>query len=68
MLDVPSGDLAAVCAVADKSVNETLAFSRYFDLHGAAVAGCCCGAVLLAVRALGRKVDLLTHVVGVVGL
>jgi hypothetical protein len=49
--------------VADEGVYEAFAFSRNFDLDGAAVACRCCGAVFLAVCAFGGEVDLFGHVV-----
>lgn len=61
---LPRGDLVAVCAMADEGIDQTLAFSRYFDLYGATVAGCCCCAISLAVGALGGKDNLFAHGAG----
>lgn len=50
-VNVPRGDLAAVCAMTNEGVHEPFAAGRYFNLHGATIA--CSGrcTVLLTVRA-----------------
>lgn len=51
-------DLPAICAVADESIYQSFAFSRYFDLHSSAVARCRCCSILLAMGALRRERDI----------
>lgn len=52
--DLPRGDLAAVCAMADECIHQAGTFSWYLNLHGAAIASGGCGSVFVGVYAFGR--------------
>lgn len=62
--NLPCGDLAAVCAVTDEGIDQTLALSGHFDLYCATVAGCCCSTISLAMGSLGGKNNLFAHSAG----
>jgi hypothetical protein len=57
----PRGDLAAVGAVADKCIYETLSLRGNLNLDCAAVTCARCQPILVTVCPLGRQYDVLRH-------